>query len=908
MKSAKVSSMNRIRMVLCCAMLLAAIAGYQHAVGAQSQPRALITEPVIETDLVTLAGNTRPEATAANDRGPVAADLPMDNLLLQLRRAPEQEQAVQKYIDGLTDPKSPNFHHWLSAREVGNRYGLAAQDLATIKHWLESHGFTINQVYPNRMVIGFSGNAGQVQEAFHTEIHNLNVNGKARIANMSDPQIPAALAPAVVGVVSLNNFPDEPQYHVNPDYTYGCTKGLTTTCTFVSPADLATIYNLNPLFSAGISGQGQTIVVAEPTDVYSAGDFSTFRTRYGLTAFPEGSFTTVHPGNCADPGVVAGPNEAEAILDVEWASAAAPSATIELVSCKGVNQLGALQNLLNADSMNTPAVVSISYGVAEAKFGAANNAEVNSLYQTAVLDGVSIFVAAGDQAAATNDAGKSAASSGIGVNTEASTQYNVAVGGTDFGDTFAGTIGTYWSSTNSPTRESALSYVPEIPWNNSCGSELIAEALTGSTTTFGSSGLCNTIETDVYQLLNVSGGGGGPSGCATGAPSTPGVVSGTCAGYPKPAWQSVLGNPADGVRDLPDVALFASDGPIWGHSYIFCDSDPADGGPANPCILNGGTSFAAPIMAGIQALINQHTGSRQGNPNPTYYALADAEYGTTGSASCNSTLGNAVASTCIFHDVTQGDMDVPCTGTNNCYDPSGIYGVLSTSNSAFEPAYPATLGWDFATGIGSVNAYNLVMAFGSSVATPTPTATPTATATATPTPTATASTPTATATATSSATATNTATATAATPTATPTATSTATSTATPTATGTPTATATPTPTSTPTGVPESLAVKPPFKNFGTVTPGKTKKAKFTLSNPAKSGPPITFGTPLASITNSAEFGGSTTCPVQLFPKKKCTIIVTFTPASQGPASSVITIFDDAANANQQIQLEGTGK
>ena len=118
------------------------------------------------------------------------------------------------------------------------------------------------------------------------------------------------------------------------------------------------------------------------------------------------------------------------------------------------------------------------------------------------------------------------------------------------------------------------------------------------------------------------------------------------------------------------------------------------------------TSFSSPILAGIQALVNQKNGSPQGNPNVVYYKLAASEYGASGNASCNSTLGNAVASTCTFYDVTQGDMDVNCTGTHACFLPSGTEGVLSTSDKSYLPAYGTTTGWDFATGIGTVNANN----------------------------------------------------------------------------------------------------------------------------------------------------------------------------------------------------------
>jgi len=109
-------------------------------------------------------------------------------------------------IEQLHDTKSANFHHWLTPEQIGANYGLAPTDLQIIQKWLESHGFTVNQIYPNHMMIDFSGTAGQIRESFHTEIHELSVNGEKHISNMSDPRIPAALAPAVAGVVSLNDF------------------------------------------------------------------------------------------------------------------------------------------------------------------------------------------------------------------------------------------------------------------------------------------------------------------------------------------------------------------------------------------------------------------------------------------------------------------------------------------------------------------------------------------------------------------------------------------------------------------------------------------------------------------------------------------------------------------------------
>jgi Pro-kumamolisin, activation domain/HYDIN/CFA65/VesB-like, Ig-like domain/Cep192 domain 4 len=704
------------RVVMCCAVLLAAMVAYEQIapVDAGSGPRALITQKIDEAALVKLADNTRPEANAANDRGPATPDFPMEHMLLQLRRPPEQEQAFEEYLGELQDPKSPNYHHWLTAAEIGNRYGLAAQDLATITGWLKSQGFTVNEVYPNGTLIDFSGTAGQVHRAFHTEIDHLDVNGKPHTANMSDPEIPAALAPAIVGVVSLSDFRPRPQNVARPNYSVTFSG---VPYYLLVPADLATIYNLNPLFSAGYSGQGQTIVVVEDSNLYKTSDWTTFRSKFGLaSAYPHGSLSQVHPGGCTNPGVNADDSEAE--IDAEWASAGAPSAAIKVASCRSTSATFggfiAMENLLSSGI--PPAIMSVGYGDSESDLGAAGNAYINSLYQQAAGEGVSVFVAAGDQGAASSDFDASAATHGINVNGFASTPYDVAVGGTDFSDTYAGTNDTYWNSRNGTDYGSARSYVPEIPWNDSCASGLLATYL-GYATTYGSAGLCNSSDAVSNELLDVVGGGGGPSGCATGTPGSTDVVSGSCQGYPKPSWQSVFGIPDDGVRDLPDVSLFAGDG-IWGHYYVVCYSDPASGYYGYPCTGApsnwagfGGTSFGAPIMGAIQALVNQRAGGRQGNPNPAYYSLAATEYGSGGSASCDSSLGNRADSSCIFYDVTQGDMDVPCTGTHNCYKPSGTYGVLSTSNSAYQPAYGTDTGWDFATGIGTVNAYNLAMAF-----------------------------------------------------------------------------------------------------------------------------------------------------------------------------------------------------
>ena len=714
--------MSRIHRVTCPAIFIV-VSLFAASLAAQNLRQPRITERIDERALRPLAGNTRPEANRLNDRGAVDESFPLEHMLLQLQRSPQQEDDLVGLIDDLHNSKSPRFHQWLTAEEFGRTYGPAQEDVDKIAAWLESHGFTVNVIYPSGMAIDFSGTAAQVRQAFHTSIHYFEVNGQRHVANASDPQIPAAFAPVVAGIVSMHDFLPHAMRTVHTDYTFTSSGGAFEA---VVPADLATIYDLNPLFNKGYTGAGQTIAVIEDANLYSTSDWYTFRSTFGLSVYSSGSLTIDQPkpasghNNCKIPGL-AGGDDGEAILDAEWASAAAPGASIVVAACASTNTtfggLIAMQNLIN--NPKPPEIMSISYGECEAENGATSNAAFNALYQQAVAEGVSVFVAAGDEGAASCDANLNFATHGIGVSAFASTPYNVAVGGTDFSDSYLGTNATYWSNNNSSVFGSALSYVPEIPWNDSCAGKLLVNFF-GYPTPYGADSLCASKTAKQDGLRTVTAGSGGPSGCALGSPLSNGVVGGTCRGYGKPSWQSgVAGIPKDGVRDIPDVSLFASNG-LWGHYYVFCWTDSANGGA--PCVGApsgwagaGGTSFSSPILAGIQALVNQKQAGPQGNPNYVYYKLAAREYGAQGSSTCNSSTGLSAAAApgCIFHDVTLGDNVVNCSGSVNCYGYVGKSGppdgALSISNAFFEPAFNAAIGWDFATGIGTVDAYKLVM-------------------------------------------------------------------------------------------------------------------------------------------------------------------------------------------------------
>ena len=653
-------------------------------------PRPLITQAVDETQLTTLKGNVHPLARPQFDLGTAPASLPMQRMLLVLKRSPEQESALRKLLDDQQDKNSPNYHKWLSPQEFGQQFGPTDADMQTITAWLQSHGFQVEST-KGRAVLEFSGSASQVQQAFHTTIHKYAVNGAQHWANASDPQIPSALAPAVAGMASLNNFPrkamnapagrftrDSSTGKIQPDYTYpgGCVENnfVSGSCVYgVGPYDFAEIYDVQPLWTAGINGTGQTIAIVGETNI-NIQDVADFRSMFGL---PVNNPNIILNG--PDPGIQG--DESEADIDVQWSGAVAPNATIDFVVSQSTETTAGIDlSAVYIIENNLAPVMSESYGYCELGLGTAGNQFYNALWQQAAAEGITVFISAGDNGAAGcdnfNAAPPAPAEFGLQVSGFASTPYNVAVGGTDFND-FSNPA-TYWSTTNnSTTQASALSYIPETTWNDSCTNAI-----------FGTVGYSTNAETNcndsrLINFVSVEGGSGGVSKCTTPSGST----AASCAGgYAKPSWQSGSGVPADGKRDIPDVSLFASNG-FLGSFYIICQSDQTSSScnlPNGQFLGFGGTSVSSPAFAGIMALVNQQTGQRQGNANYVLYKLASQQ-------------------PTVFHDVNSGTIAMPCqTGSPNCNTSTSghQYGLLS--------GYSTGSKYDVATGLGSVDANLLV--------------------------------------------------------------------------------------------------------------------------------------------------------------------------------------------------------
>ena len=565
---------------------------------------ALAANRVIDNnDRIVLNGNVHHNARAEYDAGAVDAALPLDRMILTLRTTPEKQAALTRLLTEQQNPASPNYQRWLTPEEFGTQFGPTAADIATASSWLASQGFTVQEVAKSGAWINFSGTAGTVAQAFKTQIHNYTVNGQTHHANVQNPSIPRGLADLVGGVVTLHNFPRTAMNHgikplasggTVPQYTSGSTH-------YLSPGDFAAIYNVTPLYNAGIDGTGQIIAIVGRTHP-SATNWSTFRSKMGLSVNPPQVIV-----NGADPGDLGAGEDGEADLDVEWSGAVAKNATIKFVVSKSTATTDGVdlsaQYIVNN---NLAPVMSTSFGLCEAQMSTAENLFYNNLWSQAAAQGITSFVSTGDSGVAGCSSGSATTGSGTGINGLASTPFNVAVGGTQFNDGAGG----YWGSTN-VNYASALGYIPEIAWNES-----------GSVS--GGSGLWAT--------------SGGAS-----------LI------YAKPSWQVAPGVPADGKRDIPDVSLTAAsyDGYLvqtQGGLYVI-----------------GGTSASSPSFAGLMALIVQKTGQRQGNANVRFYQLGAAQYGGSGPA--------------VYHDTTSGSNTVP-----------GVTG------------YSCTVGYDMATGLGSVDA------------------------------------------------------------------------------------------------------------------------------------------------------------------------------------------------------------
>jgi len=620
---------------------------------AQTQLKDRVAQAVDASQMTVIAGNVHPLARLQYDQGRAELSTPM-RVTAVFKMTAAQQADLDALLASQQDRGSPDYQRWLTPEQFGSRFGLSQADIDKVTGWLESQGFNVEGVPASRNEIAFSGTAQQVESALHTEMHRYVVNGRAQYANASNPSIPAAFADVVLGFRSLNNFQLKPRaVRMSPRFTSGQTGNH-----FIAPGDFATIYDVAPLYTSAhgtINGSGQKIAVVGQSDI-NLSDIEAFRSNSALPANdPQKVFVTTNPG--LQQGDID-----EANLDVEWAGATAPMATVIFIVGDPVKGGGVFDALNYAIApprgVSIPApVITTSYGACEADFAPSDISSLQAMTQQANAEGITILAPSGDSGAADCDNNSdpnnptTASTLGLAVDLPGSLANVTSVGGTEFGEG-ADTAGAFW--TNPPcvrlgtcsvtpgpdvAPTSARSYiVPEGAWN------------------------------DTSASLGLTAGGGGASTV-----------------IPKPAYQAGTGVPNDGARDVPDISLSAS--PVH-DAYLICSENfNSSTNTFSPTCVNGfrqangnlsavgGTSVGPPAMAGIVALINQQTRSPgQGNINAVLYPLA----------------AHVPAA---FHDITAGNNQVPFSAT--CAPTNQI-------------GYAASTGYDLATGLGSIDALNLV--------------------------------------------------------------------------------------------------------------------------------------------------------------------------------------------------------
>ena len=632
-----------------------------------------ITNEIDNSARVLIPGTHSPRGRAEDDAGRVPQGTKLQGITLVFSRSATQEADLQALIAAQQNPASPLYHQWLTPDQFAVRFGVTDSDIAKVKSWLEQQGVSVDAVSRSKNRLTFSGTVGQVETLLGAEIHYFNADGKTHFAPSTDISVPAALTSLVQNVVNLSSFRPKPHVRLGrsattrrPMFSSGQSGNH-----FLSPGDVAVIYDINSAYKAGYTGTGQAIAIVGQSEIY-ASDIENFQSAAGL---PTKAPTMILVPNSGTSEVSSG-DEAESDLDVEWSGAIATGASIYLVYV-GNNPSYSVWDSI-AYAVDTPIVdnntqmalvISISYGLCEPALGSSEYSSLNAILEQAAVQGQSVIAAAGDDGS-TDCYGTLRGSQGevLAVDFPASSQYVTGIGGTEFpaADVAAsGTTTKYWQGASGGTDVivSALSYIPEVVWNDDSSTEGIAS------------------------------GGGGVSSMTT----------------PRPIWQAgVTGIPSGSYRLVPDISLDAS---AENAPYLICSSDSAWTGVTGSCshgfrdsndeylTVAGGTSFGAPIFAGMLAIINgKLNSSGQGVVNPTLYSLA---------AESSNYVSNTVITspTAIFNNITSGSN--ACTaGSQYC-------------SSAGESAYAATPGYNEASGLGSVNFYNLLMAW--------PTSTPTLT-------------------------------------------------------------------------------------------------------------------------------------------------------------------------------------
>lgn len=655
-------------------LALIAAAVLSAATCAAQSPAARILSQPSNAVMSSLPGTVHPLAQSRFDTGRMPSSTPIKGVSIYFSRTPAQQAALNQLLADQQNPSSPLYHQWLTPQQFAARFGMAQSDIDAVELWLEQQGFSIDSVAKSRNLIRFSGSVGQVEQAFQTQMHYYTVNGTKFFAPSTALSVPTAFASVIANVGNLSSLRPRAQYvPYKPADPRAAFTSSQSGSVFFAPGDIKVAYDMNPILSAGIDGTGQTIVIVGQSQV-ALSDISNFQTAAGLTA--KAPTTILVPGS-GDSSFFAG-DEGESDLDLEWSGGIAPGAAIYFVYTGNNANYGVFDSINFAIDNRLGNIISASYGACEAGNSASTLTQYESIYAQAAAQGQTLVAASGDQGS-TSCSGATGVSTTIqeslSVNYPASSQYVTGVGGTEITSANDASGNQYFSAQQSTdTLTSVLKYIPEVAWNDD----------------------------DSQYGLSSTGGG-------------------ISTVVPQPSWQTTYftatgqTNPGKSGRLVPDISLYSSPN---NPGYLYCTSDTSDWNTTNttnPQVAScnsgfrdattkyltvaGGTSFAAPIFAGMVAILNQKTGysSGQGLVNPTFYTLA----------------ANSTTYATVFHDIIAGGPNGTTSTGNQCLAGSSY----CSSSSGSTTKYPTAPNYDLATGLGSFDFTALATAWPASTAT-----------------------------------------------------------------------------------------------------------------------------------------------------------------------------------------------
>jgi subtilase family serine protease len=551
-----------VRRQVCFALtVVAAAVTMQAPAGAVPRPR--VSGRIDYQNRTRLSGHKLPNANSDTDVGAMSDTEMLAGVTLALKPSVEQEAELDRLLAEQHDPASSNYHNWLTPDEYAERFGVSDEDIKTLTDWLTSEQLEVTSIAKARNAIQVRGTVARINTAFQTEMHRYTVNGTTHFANATDPAIPSGFTVVVRAIHGLNDFRMHPRKTVRKTTDTVLRTNYTSSSGdhYLSPTDLNSIYNIKALHDAGFRGAGQSIVIPGQSRLDLA-DIQQFRARFGL---PPADPETILVPNTRDPGRVVD-DMSESDLDLEWAGAIAPEAKLIFVYSWNV-----MDAVYYAIDQNLAPVITLSYGLCEPLTSRSEALTMQSWAKQANAQGITWVNASGDSGGADCVTSNSTAGAGLSVDLPAGVPEVTAVGGTQFQEAIGGT---YWQASNDPNGGSAISYIPEVAWNDSAPGDPAA-------------------------------GGGG-----------------TSRYFAKPAWQVGSGI-QEGGRNVPDVAFNSS---AEHDGYLVYSAGKLE--------VYGGTSAASPVFAGILALLNQYLVSTGGlaraglgNVNPSLYSFASSSPG-----------------------------------------------------------------------------------------------------------------------------------------------------------------------------------------------------------------------------------------------------------------------------------------